>query len=70
MRLKRAAFPPLFEQVRKVQETMRTYCIEGDAIPIPMQNLRYAIEQEYGVKIDVYTVPLESDFLRGRFERG
>lgn len=48
---------------------MAQYCVAGDAIPLPKDNLKYAIEQEYNVSIDVYTVPLESTLLRGMFER-
>jgi len=68
MHLDRALFPPLFEQVRKVQETMRQYCLADDSIPLPKQNLRFAIEQEYDVSIEVYTVPLDSSLLRGMIE--
>ena len=61
-------FPPLFNEVRKVKETLKTYCLPGDAIPSPKQNLRYAIEQTYGVTVDIRLVPLETPLLRGLIE--
>ena len=65
MKLSAELFPPLFKEVQNVQETMWQYCIANDAIPVPMDNLQYAIEQEFDVTIDVYTVPLASSLLRG-----
>ena len=66
--LDRDRFPPLFQEVRRVRETLEQYCIAGDAIPVPRDNLKYAIEQEYDVKIEVYSVPLDTDLLRGLIE--
>ena len=68
MILNRDLFPPLFKEVRRVRETLETYCLAGDAIPLPKDNIKYAIEQEYDVKIDVYMVPLDSGMLRGEIE--
>ena len=47
---------------------MNTYCISGDAIPISMDNLNFAIEQTYGVKIETRKVPLGSKLIRGMIE--
>ena len=51
-----------------MQATLRLYCIPGDAIPLPHDNLKYAIEQTYDVEITTYTVPLNSMLLRGSIE--
>ena len=69
MKLDGKLFLPLFQEVRKVQETLKTYCLPGDSIPLPQDNLQYAIEQTYGVKIEVVTVPLGFSLLRGLFEK-
>ena len=68
MKLDRRLFPPLFQEVASVQATLRLYCISGDAIPLPHDNLQYAIEQTYGVEITTYIVPLNSMLLRGSIE--
>lgn len=68
MRLNGNLFPPLFNEVRKVQETMNRYCLAGDAIPVPKQNLKVAIQETYGVKIKIRTVPLDSSLFRGLIE--
>ena len=47
---------------------MKTYCISGDAIPISMDNLQFAIEQTYNVKIETRKVPLDSELVRGMIE--
>lgn len=47
---------------------MKTYCLPGDSIPIPMDNLQVAVEQTYGVKIEICRVPLNSELLRGMIE--
>ena len=52
-----------------MQDTLLLYCISGDSIPLPNDNLQYAIEQTYGVTIDPRTVPLGSSLLRGLFEK-
>ena len=62
-------FGPLFSEVRKVQETMHTYCLASHAIPVPKDNLKYAIEQTYGIEIKIRLVPLETELLRGQIER-
>ncbi len=61
-------FPPLFREVRTVQEAIRTYCLPGDAIPLPKENLRQAIEHVYGVRIIIRTLPLKTRLLRGMIE--
>lgn len=68
MIIDRDLFLPLFEEVRRVRETLETYCLAGDAIPLPKDNIQYAIEQEYDVKIDVYMVPLDSNLLHGEID--
>ena len=68
MKLDQALFLPLFQEVKIVQDTLSTYCIAGDEIPIPQDNLQYAIEQTYGVKISTKIVPLGSTLLRGAIE--
>jgi len=50
-------FVPLFEQIRNVQRTLNAYCLEPDKIPVSLDDLKYAIEQEYGVQITQYLVP-------------
>ncbi len=52
-----------------MQETLRTYCIPGDSIPLPMDNLQFAIEQTYNVTIESRTAPLDSPLVHGVFER-
>jgi hypothetical protein len=69
MKFDSSLFPPLFNEVRKVRETLNRYCLAGDAIPVPKQNLRVAIQEMYGVRVDVRTVPLNSTLLRGLIER-
>ena len=51
-----------------MQATLRTYCLPGDAIPLPHDNLQYAIEQTYDVEITTRFVPLNSKLLRGLIE--
>ena len=48
---------------------MELYCIAADAIPVPMDNLKHAIEQIYDVTISLQIVPLDSSLLRGSIER-
>ena len=69
MKISAVLFPPLFREVKKVQETLLLYSIAGDSIPLPNANLQYAIEQTYGVTIEPRTVPLDSNLLRGLFEK-
>ena len=61
-------FPPIFSQVKQVQSALRSYCIPGDAIPIPMDNLKRAIEHTYDVKIETRSIPLDTLQLRGLIE--
>ena len=68
MKLDGNLFPPLFREVRRVQETMWQYCIAGDSIPVQRDNLQFAIEQMYGVVIEPRFVPLGSRLLRGLIE--
>ena len=65
MKLDGNLFPLLFKEVEKVQDILRLYCLPGDAIPLPHDNLQYAIEQTYGVEITTRIVPLDSKLLRG-----
>jgi hypothetical protein len=69
MKLNTALFPPLFGEVKKVQDTLVSYCIAGDTIPLPNDNLQYAIEQTYDVRISPCIAPLGSSLLRGLFEK-
>ena len=68
MRFDIRLFPPLFQEVKNVQTTLRSYCLPSDAIPLPNDNLQYAIEQTYGVEITTRIVPLHSTLLRGSIE--
>ena len=52
-----------------MQDTLVSYCIAGDTIPLPNDNLQYAIEQTYDVKISPRIAPLGSSLLRGLFEK-
>ena len=69
MKLDGQLFLSLFREVKTVQDTLLSYCLAGDTIPLPNDNLQFAIEQTYGVKIEVSTVPLNSRVLRGLFEK-
>lgn len=51
-----------------MQDALRTYCLASDAIPLPLANLQFAIEQTYGVEITTRLVPLNSELLRGSIE--
>ena len=69
MKLDAALLLPLFRQVKQVQDALKSYCIAGDSIPLPNDNLQYAIEQIYGISIEVRLIPFDSDLLRGSIER-
>ncbi len=47
---------------------MKAYCISGDAIPVSIDNLKFAIEHTYNVKIETRMVPLGSKLIRGMIE--
>ena len=68
MKLDWKLLPPLFQQIKIIQETLNLYCIAADAIPLPKDNLQYAVEQTYGVSIGSIMVPLKSNRLRGAIE--
>ena len=69
MKLNATLFLPLFHEVKQVQDALGAYCIAGDLIPLPKDNLQCAIEQTYDVSIEVRLVPFDSDLLRGSIER-
>ena len=69
MELNGKLFLSLFREIKKVQTTLQTYCIAGDSIPLQNDNLKIAIEQTYGVEIEVNLIPLDSNLLRGLIEK-
>ena len=69
MKLDATLFLPLFREVKQVQDALGVYCISGDLVPLPKDNLKYAIEQTYDVSVEVLRVPFGSDSLRGLIER-
>ena len=69
MKLDGVLLVPLFQGVKRAQETMNSYCLSSDSTPLLQDNLRYAIEQMYGITIEVRLVPLSPSLLRGLIER-
>ena len=69
MKIDGALLVPLFQGVKRVQETMHSYCLASDSTPLLQDNLQYAIEHMYGITIEVRLVPLSSRLLRGLIER-
>lgn len=65
MYLNAADFVPLFREIKRVQETLNAYCLAPDKIPVGLDDIKYAICEEYGVKIIQRLIPLHSDMLRG-----
>lgn len=68
MLLNVSLFVPLFREVRNVRATLNAYCLEPDKVPVSLDDLKYAIEQQYDVAIKHILVPLHSDLLRGLIE--
>ena len=61
-------FVPLFEQIRNVQRTLNDYCLAPDKVPVSLDDLKYAIEQEYGTRITHKLIPIRNELLRGMIE--
>ena len=61
-------FPALFRSVRDVRETLDAYCLAPGKIPVAKDDLKFAVEQVYGVQISVFLVPLRSKLLRGKID--
>jgi hypothetical protein len=42
---------PVAEAVRQLRDALRTYCLSPDKIPVSMEDLKFALEQMYQVKV-------------------
>lgn len=68
MRVKIAALAEVFAEIRKVRDALNAYCLAPDKIPISIDDLKVAIQEQYGTKISMTLVPLNSELLRGMIE--
>ncbi|GGZ23238.1 hypothetical protein [Asticcacaulis endophyticus] len=58
-----------FRKVRDIQEFVRTYVISPDKIPVSIEDVQWAVEQKYGLKIRKELVDFEAQHIRGMMER-
>lgn len=68
MQLNGNHFPSLFKSVRDVREALDAYCLAPGKLPVSKDDLKYAVEQVYGVKIRIFIAPLRSHMLRGKID--
>ncbi len=57
-----------FSEVKKVRETLRAYCLAPDKVPVSIDDLIYAILQEYETTVTTYPFPVPTVHLRGMIE--
>ena len=53
----------LFKKVQQVQEEVKSYCLGGDAPAISVDDLQYAVESMYGLKVSLKLVDVLSDYV-------
>lgn len=58
-----------FRKVRDIQEFVRSYVIAPDKIPVSVEDIQWAIEQKYGLKITKELVDFTAVHIRGMIER-
>jgi hypothetical protein len=58
----------VFVEVMKVKETVDQYCLAPDKVPVSLDDILYAINELYRVKVTPKLVPLTSTRLRGNIE--
>jgi hypothetical protein len=56
---------PVFLEVARVRETLNAYCLHPDVVPASLDDIEYAILQEYGAEVEKKTWPFKSDRIRG-----
>lgn len=56
---------PVFLEVKRVKETLQRYCLAPDKVPTSLDDIAYALHEEYGALIETKTLPFKSDLVRG-----
>lgn len=56
---------PVFREVMRVRETLNAYCLSSDKVPVSLDDVEYAVTQEYGAEIEKKMLPFKSDLVRG-----
>lgn len=56
---------PVFREVMRVRETLNAYCLAPDKVPVSLDDIEYAICQEYEAEIEKKTLPFKSELVRG-----
>lgn len=56
---------PAFLEVARVKETLAAYCLQGEVVPASLDDIEYAICQEYDAAVEKKTIPFKSDLVRG-----
>lgn len=62
-------FENALRKVRDVQECIREYLLAHSKLPVSVEDIQYAVEQKYGLKIEKQLVDFEAEHIRGMMER-
>ncbi|RUT34525.1 hypothetical protein EMQ25_00750 [Arsenicitalea aurantiaca] len=62
-------FEGTFEKVRVLQEHVRRYSLAPDQVPVSIEDLQWAIEDVYRMKISKVLVDFDAEHIRGMMER-
>lgn len=58
-----------FRKVKEIQEFVRTYCLAPQGIKVSVEDIQWAIEQKYGLKITKELIDFPGNYIRGMLER-
>lgn len=59
----------VFKKVKEIQDALSLYCLAPENIPVSIEDIRYAIEQKYGIEIKKEVVDFDAVHIRGMVER-
>jgi Zn-dependent peptidase ImmA (M78 family) len=60
----------VLQKVRNIQEHQKLMCLDGDRIPVSIEDLQYVVKDMYGfTKIEKFDVAFAAEFTRGMLER-
>lgn len=65
MQLLTASLQMAFRKVRQLREETKTYCLNGDGIPVSLEDLHFAVQSLYGLKVEILKVAKGGTFSRG-----
>jgi len=58
-----------YKKVRDIQEFVKQYVLAADRLPVSVEDIQWAIEEKYGLKIEKKLVDFQGKHIRGMMER-